>query len=415
MTSPDKRLFPVTKTLSVALCLSLAATLLTGCWDKQELNDLGLVSGTSFDWVDNQWKMTYQIINPSTSSGTLSGGNGGGIAPPFLTFTTMGSTIFDGAAKSNLTSTRQLFFSHSHMTVIGEKLGAHGIGQLLDLFLRRPDARETVFVFVTQRDPQDILNQLLQISKNQGAGIELMIEQEEKLNSYYPGIRMYELTQALTSDSHCAIVPELVLSAEKVMDKPDDTQVTDLPTRLSLGSLGVFKDDKLIGWMTQEEGLGLSFLTNRVKKSSIPFASNPEKKKEDASFSLLHSKTKVKPTWEKDHFAIDISIRGSGTLLELGSPADLSDSATIKKLEDCIEQKILKEIDLSWKKVQQLKADVTGFAPYIHRKYPKKWGKIAKDKTWDETFEKIELRPRIDITIERFGLSSKSNRTVQED
>lgn len=404
------------KILIPLLCLPLISTLLTGCWDDRELSELGITSGSAYDWEDNQWKATYQVINPSSGASGM-GGSGGGSSssPPFVTFTVKGRTIMEAIEKTNLTSTREMFFSHSRITVLGERVARHGINQLIDMFLRKQDARETVYVFIAKGEGGNILDQLMQLTKNQGAGIQLMIEQESRLLSYYPGIRMFELAMALSSESGSAVVPEILLTGPEVMDETTETGRTDLQTRLALGRLGVLKGDQLIGWLSQREAFGLSFMTDKIKTATIAFSSKPKSgDKPDASYVLQKSKTVVHPKWEQDHYVIDLDIKGSGVLTEVGSVMDLNDRASITEMEHSIEQQVLELVNNSWKEVKTLGADVTGFAVRIHRSDRKRFKQIKKDKNWDSTFQEIEIRPHVSMEIERTGLSNKSFESVHE-
>jgi spore germination protein KC len=281
------------------LCLLLTTSLLTACWDDRELSELGITSGSAYDWEDDQFKATYQVINPSSGSSNTGGSGGGSTSsPPFLTFTVKGRTIMEAIERTNLTSTREMFFSHSRITVIGEKFAQKGINQLMDLFLRKQDARETVYVFISQGEGGHILKQLMQLTKNQGAGIQLMIEQESRLTSYYPGVRLFELAMALSSESACAVLPEIKLTGKEIMDETSETGRTDLPSRLALGRLAVLKGDKLVGWLSLKEAFGLTFMNNEIKQATISFSSKPDQsEKIDTSFVLQNSSTSVKPIW----------------------------------------------------------------------------------------------------------------------
>ncbi|ANS77281.1 hypothetical protein AWM70_15975 [Paenibacillus yonginensis] len=405
----------VSKKWHTALCISLTAVLLGGCWDNRELNEIGITSGTAYDWNNNKWTITYQVINPLSSSGTM-GSGGESNTPPFLTFTTQGASIMDAISHSNMTSVRQLFFAHSRMTVFSENLARKGITDVMDLFLRKPDARETVNVFISRRMGRDILDQLMQTSKNQGAGIQLMMQQEANLSSYYPGIRMFELAVNLASESHCATIPEIKLTGNEIMDSTQEIEVTDLPSRLELGSLAVLKNDRLIGWLSVKEAFGLTFLTNQIHSASISIPSDPKKGEvKDSSFSLLHSKTKVKPKWENDHFVMDVNVRGGGTLLQLSGDVDLNKSGEIEQLEQNINKEVLAYIQESWSALQKLNADATGFATLVHRKYPRRWKQIKAAESWDKEFRAIELRPHVSMKIERFGLGSKSFKSIENE
>lgn len=402
--------------LRLLLTLPLLSLLLSGCWDDRELNELGITSGSAYDWENNQWKATYQVINPSSGASGMGGGGGGSTSsPPFLTFTVKGRTIMEAIERTNLTSTREMFFSHSRITVIGESLARHGINQLIDMFLRKQDARETVFVFISQGDAGMILDQLMQMTKNQGAGIQLMIEQESKLLSYYPGIRLFELAMALSSESKSAVLPEILLTGSQTMDETSETAVTDLPSRLALGRLGVIKGDAFAGWLSQKQAFGLSFLTDNIDSATIAFPSRPATSdKLDASFILQNSATTVRPVWTKDHYVMEVRVKGSGVLTELGSVMDLNDRKAISEMESSLEQRVLELMNNSWAEVKRLGADVTGFAVRIHRSDPRRWKQIEKAKSWDSVFQEIELRPLVSIEMERTGLSNKSFKSVQQ-
>ncbi|MEI2397306.1 Ger(x)C family spore germination protein [Paenibacillus phytohabitans] len=403
--------------LCLILCLPLLSVLLSGCWDDRELNELGVTSGSAYDWENNEWKATYQVINPSSGASGMGGSGGGSTSsPPFVTYTVKGRTIMEAIERSNLTSTREMFFSHSRITVIGESLAKHGINQLIDMFLRKQDARETVYVFISKGEAGDILDQLMQLTKNQGAGIQLMIEQESRLLSFYPGTRLFELAMALSSESGSAVLPEILLTGPDIMDETSETGRTDLPSRLALGRLGVIKGEKFVGWLSQKQAFGLSFMTDNIKTATIAFASQPRKSdKLDASFILQNSRTTVHPVWAKDHFIMDIDIKGSGVLTELGSVMDLNDRKAISEMEESLERQVLDLVNNSWTEVKKLGADVTGFAVRVHRSDRKRWKQIEKDKSWDSVFQEIEIRPHVSFQIERTGLSNKSFKSVQQE
>ncbi|SET97426.1 Ger(x)C family spore germination protein [Paenibacillus sp. NFR01] len=404
------------RSVCLLLCLCLCSAPLSGCWDDRELNELGITSASSYDWKDNEWIATYQVINPSSGVSGTSGGSGAGSSssPPFVTFTARGKTIMEAVERTNLLSTRQMFFAHSRITVIGEGLAKHGIHQLIDLFLRKQDARETVFVFIAEGEAGKILAQLMQMAKNQGAGVQLMMEQEEKLLSYYSGTRLFELAMDIASESASAVIPQILLTGGELMDRSDEVSVTDLPSRLALGRLAVLKKDKMIGWLSQEQAFGLTFLTNKIESATIAFPSDPKQSDEtDASFMLQTCSTKVRPIWEKDHYVMDVSIHGHGVLNEVGSAMDMNSRETISTMEKSIEQVVLGYVNESWQAVHRLGADVTGFAVQIHRSDRKRWKQIQKDKSWDTVFKDIEIRPHVSIKIDRTGLSSKSYKAIQ--
>ena len=46
-------------------CMSLLC--LTGCWDRVEVNDLAIVTGTAIDKKDDEIELTIQIFRPKAA------------------------------------------------------------------------------------------------------------------------------------------------------------------------------------------------------------------------------------------------------------------------------------------------------------------------------------------------------------
>lgn len=91
--------------LTVWLILSL---ILTGCWNSRELNDLAIVSGIGIDLTANngEFRVTFQVVNPSASSTSMGSGNG---MPAVTVISASDRTVFGALRKASKRATRQLF------------------------------------------------------------------------------------------------------------------------------------------------------------------------------------------------------------------------------------------------------------------------------------------------------------------
>lgn len=68
--------------------------LIAGCWNRTELDELGITSATGFDRKNGKWVLSYQLIVPSTMGAIQGGGGGGGGSNPNVhTFTSEGHTM----------------------------------------------------------------------------------------------------------------------------------------------------------------------------------------------------------------------------------------------------------------------------------------------------------------------------------
>lgn len=102
------------------VCVQL---LLSGCWSKRELTDLALVLALGIDMTkDGKYEVSMQIVNPGNVAGAVQQGGGGGQGLPIVVYHQKGDNIVEAARKASTMISRRLYFSHTNMLVIGEKV-----------------------------------------------------------------------------------------------------------------------------------------------------------------------------------------------------------------------------------------------------------------------------------------------------
>ena len=62
------------------LLLLIASTLLTGCWNRRELNEIAIAVGLGLDTDGDGYLVSVQVVNP----GEVANGKGGGQSPATL-------------------------------------------------------------------------------------------------------------------------------------------------------------------------------------------------------------------------------------------------------------------------------------------------------------------------------------------
>ncbi|WP_027086800.1 Ger(x)C family spore germination protein [Cohnella panacarvi] len=380
--------------------------MLPGCWDRKELNQIAITSATGIDYKDGQWIVSYQVVIPSAISAAMTAVGGGAAKLPVIVYSTQGKTIREAVWKSALESPRRLFFSHTRVLVVSAAATQQGLTPLIDVYLRNPDSRETVNVLISDGEARTILEQLMQIQIIPGDGIHETMVGEARDLSILPSIKMYDLAMELLGSAKSSVLPEIVVSGSPGVTSAEALNKTALSSKLRLGRLAVLGQDKLVGWLSRQEAIGVGFMRDKMHMTSISFACNADSREEESAFRLMKSKTRLTPHKSGNSFVMDIKVEGEGTLLETNCPLDLNKPNTIDAMEEQLEKKIAADIEESWRAVKKLKTDVVGFADRIHRKYPKEWKKLASN--WEATFLQIEIRPEVDITIKRTGLSTKS-------
>lgn len=397
------------------IALSVVCTLLTGCWDRSELNELAITSAASLDRDKDRWVLSYQVLIPSAISGVAGMAGGGSSQVPVVVYSTNGRTVKEAVSFSFSETPRKLFFAHNSLLVVSEKAARVGIGQMIDLYLRNPDSRETVNIMIAPDQARTILEQLMNIERIPGQGLQRLIEKESKNMSDLPNTRMYELAMDLAGESKSALVPEIIISGVGEVNSLDQLKKTTQPSKVRLGRVAVIKDDKMTGWLTRDEALGVSFIKNTIKTTTIPFACRKDSdgSKADSTFQLMSSSTKVTPTEKNGHFEMAIAVEVKGKLNETDCSIDLIKPEVVKEMEEQLQKKIAEITESGWKAAQKLDADVVGFYDTIKRKYPKQWKTLKKDKS--AILKDAVVTVQVGVTMTRVGLSNKSFEKLKGD
>src|SRR3954447_26200013 len=98
--------------------------MLTGCWDKTELKELGIVMGIAVDKNSDtgDYILTSQMLRPSALNTQSSSSE-----PPFEKVVTTGKTIYEAIRKANLEFDRKGFYAHNKVVLVSEDIAKEGL------------------------------------------------------------------------------------------------------------------------------------------------------------------------------------------------------------------------------------------------------------------------------------------------
>ena len=139
----------------VTALLPVPLLVMSGCWDRTELNELGSVSGTAVDaGAGGRWKVSFGLLQPQAASIQ---GLSGTTASPATVFSGEGDSLQTAQARAAGELPRKLDLRHNEAVVVSEAAARRGIDSLLDSYARNGDARETALMFVSEGEAGDIL------------------------------------------------------------------------------------------------------------------------------------------------------------------------------------------------------------------------------------------------------------------
>lgn len=385
------------KLFAVVLCI----VFLIGCWDRRELNDLGIVQAVGFDKdsMTGDIIMTCQIIRP----GALKQ-EGGGKKNPVENISTTGKTVYEAIRNISMQFDRRAFYGHNKVVVINEQLAREGVLRFIDLFARNREVRPLSWLIIAKDTrAQDILEVKHGIEELQAAYLEGIIK-KGSVNSKVSTVHVLEFIKGVLSSEIdpiagvMEIMEQPVFAAEK-----KEKDITEKGIKL-LGT-AVFKRDKLVGYLDDIETRGLNWVTGKVKTGIIT-VSSPTEKHKFISIVIGRADASIKPEIIDGKISFTIEVKEEGDIGEQANTADISKLEIFRKIEKMQKDAIEMEIKMAVDKAQkEFRSDILGFGSAFSKKYPKEWNEI-KGK-WESIFPEVQYSIEVDAKLRKTGLITK--------
>lgn len=379
--------------ISIFIMIILIITF-TGCKEsKQEVNQMGVVLATGLDLSpDGKYIFTAQILNTQAETSPGSKNNSGQNSHDVNIFTSSGDT--PSAASSNLVESygKPLFFAHSKYVVLGENLAKIGVQSFIDSVFRMRTTRPDTILLVTKCKAADIIKADIPDEKIPADKVE-NLAMFESSKGYSPNISRLQFANVLLNKTGAPILGLINIKNEFNTDNVFD-----------LSGTAVFKGDKLIGYMGINETRGMQWINGKVQSGTIS-ASLPND--DIVNFSILKSKSKIKPILKDGSLSMQINIKEEGNLIEMSAPLNPMENYKIMdKLGTLQANAIKSEVLLALNSAQkQYKADVFGFGKIVSENYPDFWDKIKSN--WSSIFPNLKIDVNVTSEVKRPGIISK--------
>ncbi|PJY99252.1 MULTISPECIES: Ger(x)C family spore germination protein [Bacillus] len=389
----------------LVMIMLLSLSMVPGCWDKQELTDLAIISAIGIDRTnDGKYLVHFQIINPGNVAGGLQGG-GTGDRPPVSVYSMSGDNLAEALRKGAQKVSRRLYFAHTSLIVLSENLAKkEGLYAVLDNIDRDTEIRSTsTLVIAHETKAENIVKTLTPIDKIPSNKVNKTLK---FANSQYGGTiktSIQEVIQCLAAKTKTPVIPGYVIVGDsKKGVSMENTQATDPNTILKANGLAVFDENgRLKYWIEGDTSVGAVWLKNKVKQTYVNAdwkGVNPA-----VSFQVIRQKTKLSPKMENGKLKFDVKISAEGTIDAVNYPFHLSDPKVLLQLERLVGKQIEKDMNKTVKEIQDKKVDFVGFGEKVLRTYPDYWKKVESE--WNEqTFANIPIHVNADVFIRRTGL-----------
>lgn len=379
------------KLLALVLSISL---LLTGCWDRIEINDIAIVLAIAVDKEkDGNIRVSLEIPLASQLGGTQGGGGGtGGSGRADYIDSEIAPTFVQAYAQLQDRMSRRLKFGHYRVLIIGEEMARSGIEDVFDIVARRPENRLSSYMIVAKGTAESLMKSQPKLERFSGEAIREMVKQGEIVPTNVKNTAM-----SLSHYGSDAVLP--YMGVKKLKEK--DSKGTE---EIELLGYAQFLEDRMVDVMARESAMGLSWLKNNIRPITVVVNLN---KPENLIFTVIRSNAKIEPIVEQDgRLRFDIRIDARLRLNENKSKEDLTNRLVMEKVKKHASDDIRLQVMDTIRLIQKSGADSAELGLKLFRKDPITWKKLEPN--WRELLKEAEFDVKVKADISEFGLISEN-------
>lgn len=383
------------------IAMMLACILLSGCWDKVEIDRRNLVSIMSIDVGEESGKeKELKNLNPNEPFTGMElkkfrvtigapdisqlGPDKGGTAKDMY-ITTDAYSMQDAVDKAALKSSRDVRFSHIKLLVISKELTTYPefLKEIVDYLQREPSLNRNMYVMISDGKAEEYIKHKPTMEKNIENYISGLIENTTRSNSILP-VTLNEFL-VLLSENGNALLPRMTIEKDK--------------KELEISGVSIIKDYKYKGDLSAIETSNLEMLRGKLKggRKTIYKDGHPI----DIVIDGVERKISMDNHEGKLRFNISLDIEGELKDYYVGSQIFSRDTlqALQGNLNNAIKQECEQVVQLNQR---EFGVDPIGVREYVEKYHPSLW-KGIKD-NWPETYKSATINVIVNSNIRRIGV-----------
>ena len=367
--------------LIILLCL-------TGCQNYRELNDLAIVSGISIAKVEDEYELTVEVVNPKKQQDASSSKE-----TEFVIYKNKSDSIQEAFRRMINESPKKMYGAQIDILILDESIAKEDLKNIIDFFSRDPEVRSEFYVLVGKNDSiLEVITPLEKISSKN-------ILESLKSNNQYLGstnlVTFHDLVNIYLNKKQELALPSIKLVGNKKEGQEiSNLENTEENTYHILDNIAIFKDNKLIGYIKEEDSKVYNLIMNNLNANlvKVDLKNNQYVINEMVD---VKSKTEVNPKKK----TVTITVEGKAAISEAKYSGDLTKNKTIKKLEKELNNYTEDIVKSSIEKIiKEYNSDIYGFEDMFYKKDAKYYKETIKD-NWDEYFKNLNIKVKSNIKI----------------
>ena len=370
-----------------------------GCWNYKELDDYSIITGIAIDKDKQNYEVSVLISNASKNSSQ----NSDSSQSKGVVYSSKGNSIYKALKDIALISPKELYLDHFSILIISEQIAEEGIYNIVDFFLRYPNARKDFSVAIAKdTKAKDTLKIITPITDFPSQSIADNLKASTNLQGNISNVNYNELMYNLIAPGKEVVMNSIeIIGDEKEGSTKENIESSEPKTNLKLSNLAIFKDDKFVSWASEEESYGINIINNKISEMYIKLNINDGY----VVVSPVNFNSKVEIKLENNKPKILINTSGNAKIMEVNGKIDLEDNSIIKEIEKKSNKKIKEYIEKALNIAIKNETDIFGFGLKLYKNNPTYFSKVENN--WNNNLKNLNIKIKSDLIIK--SISSTQN------
>lgn len=406
------------KRILAVLCL-LSALLVSGCWDRIELEDqlFLIVLGVDQGSVERYRVTARAIVFASLHAGVLGGREGG--APPAELMTVEADSLAQAVYVINSSTSRRISVRHVRAIMVGEGLAREGLSNLLAELIRSPEFRPTAGFLVARGKASEVMHKAKWPGEFNAARVPEGIMLVQKQLHMSPAVRVHHMVNRSGGLGINAFAPVVAVN-QQVLDGDGETGPTESAVAgdqqrmqgnpVEVAGAALFRQGALVGYLTVDETQAMLALRGEMGKAYVtipsPFA--------PGETLLLRFQQENLPQYQaaftQDGPSVSVRLLFEGEVLS--GHHDYREEKVRNSVERAAKEHMEGQLRSALRKMREWKTDPVGFGLLFRGRFPR-WRDWAGYK-WDEQVEHLQVKVEAKMRIRRHGLTLGAQKQLQD-
>ncbi|WFD10124.1 Ger(x)C family spore germination protein [Tepidibacter hydrothermalis] len=375
---------------TILILTMIISTLLTGCWDKTEINNRGFVIGLGIDKLKEEEKkeeldkikVSFKIPNVA-----ILGTKQTPTEEPSFYWEAKGESFDTVINKIQSKSPFDLELSHNKVIILGKEIleDKKLFKQILDGIDRNRYFSRKMFMLVSKEDASDVIG--------------IRPDEQPLVGVYYGNIINSAISNGTVIDG----------TLNKVMQEIQENKSTVFPLttktynnkRIELIGGLIVKDYEFKEELNELECRFLNMINQdnynimdiHVKYKNVP-----------VSYEITSSKSEIKVTEKDNNLILDVYIDTEGDITqhEFGVKGLVANDKGIREVEKLCEENIKEHVRKLITKLQKGSLDVIDVKNTLYKYNQPLYKKVSED--FDQYFENMKVNVHVESKIRRIGI-----------